>query len=602
MQRALRNLLILLAFALVIVALFGGFARLSPGPVAVEIPVRTPGPQTVLTATMVTPIPTPAPTSVPPTPALLPAPTGPLVIHFLAVGAGDSVLIETPRGRTVLLDAGPSDRGADVLRYLRAMGVTDLDLLIASHAHADQVGGMPAVIAGLDRVGHFLDGGLPDGHPAAYERLLQALDASNVSRSDLRAGQRVQLDPEVWLDVLNPPVSVGDQHEDSLVLRLVYNRTAVLLTGGLGPGSAGRLLDSREDLAADVLQVPRQGEPGAASPALLERVRPRYAVVSTGDPRVGTVDGRLLANLLMLGTTVYLTNSSGTVAFTSDGTVCRTVRGTSMTIGGSTDVDVPTVSASPTPYRLEPPYPAPVTIAPTLTVPLPSPTALRGEVRLGGLDLASGRVLVLNAGAVAANLSGWRLTNGAATRHYQFPTCSVAPGGSVVVQVGTGADGGGVLYWNDADVFDPRGDRAYLHDSEGHLIDGTDGGGVVTIPIPVISTPVSPVSTSTQVSGDARGLSIEELDLDGEWVRLRNAGTSPVELTGWYLTDDGANFRYDFGGSIAPGAAVTVYSGTGGIDTDEARHWYERSVWNDEGDAAHLYDPEGSEVSVLRRP
>ncbi len=607
MPRALRTLLILLAFVLVIFALLGGFSQYSLGPAPVEIPVRTPGPLTTITATMMTPAPTPlsASTTTPaPTPVLLRAPKGPLVVHILAVGAGDAVLIETPRGRTVLVDAGPPDKGADVLRYLASMGVTELDLLIASHAHAGQVGGMPVLLAGLDRVGHFLDGGLPDGHPAAYERLLRALDVSGVNRSALRAGQRVQLDPEVWLDVLNPSaVSSEDQHEDSLVLRLVYNRTAILLTGGLGPQSAERLLASGDELEADVLQVPRQGEPGAVAPALLERVHPRYAVVSTGDPPANTVDDRLLANLLTIGTTVYLTNTSGTVAFTCDGEVCRPVRGTARAIDWPADRDAPSPLSSPTPYLLEPPYPPPFTVEPTVTRPMPSPTAPPGEARLGGLDLGTQRVLVTNPGLAPVNLTSWRLVNGDASRFYRFPRYTLTPGGAVVVQVGKGTDGDGILYWDAVDVFDPRGDQVFLHDADGHPVDRRDGGAVLTIATAGPTDAGTPAPASTPTSIDTETISVEELDLVAEWVRLRNSGTAQVDLAGWYLTDDGPNFRYDFaGGSIAPGAALLLYSGSTGVDTDGRRYWYERNVWNDEGDTAHLYDPEGTEISVLRRP
>jgi competence protein ComEC len=604
MSRKGRTLLILFAFVLIVFALLGGFARFYPTPVIVERPVHTPGPLTTITARMVTSNPTPTeevtPTSEP-SPVLVAAPRGSLVVHFLSVGTGDAVLIETPRGGTVLVDAGPSDRGDEVVRYLRSMGVPKLDLLIASHAHIEQIGGAPAVIAGLDGIGHYLDAGAPSGHPVAYETLVVALTEAGVNRSVLRSGQRIALDPEVWLDVLNPASSVsGDQHEDSLVLRLEYGRNAILLTGGLGAESAARLLESGERLSADVLQIPRQGEAGAASPALLERVRPRIAVVSNGEIRTGEVDSRMLSNLLTLGASVYLTNSSGTVAVACDGELCRPVRGGTRAIHWPADQDQATYAPTPTPYVLEPPYRSPFTIGPTVTTPVPSPTVPHGAIRVTGLDLVSQRVLLANEGSTPVNLTDWKLSDSDASHRYRFPAYTLYPGGLVMVQVGKGTDGRGVLYWDATGVFEPGGDTAYLHDADGHLVDYTDGGSSVTIPTP---TPTFAATATVTSPGTLSTVVIEELALDDEWVRLKNNGDEAVNLSGWRLTDDGPIHTYDFGAvSILPGRAITIFSARVGTDTEAELFWSETPVWNNEGDTAHLFDATGRERSTLVRP
>ena len=494
MARTLPTLLILIIFLLVLFALLGGFSQFIPYESGIRKVVPTPEPRETVVSTRAIVTPVPVTSSPVQTPVLLPAPKGPVVVHFVSVGAGDAVLIETPRGRSVLVDGGPADRGNDLLRYLRSMGVTDLDLLIATHAHADQVGGMPAVVEGLDHVGQFLDGGNPDGHPAAYERLLSILETSNITRSEIRAGQRVHLDPDVWLDVLNPSYDrAGDQHEDSLVIRLVYGKNAMLLTGGLGPISAKRLVESGEVLAADVLQVPRQGEPGAAAPAFLEAVRPRYAVISAGSPPSSRVDDRLVQNLLTMGSTVFLTNSTGTVAFTCNDSGCLPVRSTPFRPERPADRDAPVPSATPTPFLLEPPYPYPFTVVPTGTEPLPTVTVPGASVRVDGLDLAAGRVLVRNSGISPVNMTGWRLGNRGGTASFRFPAYELQPSGTVLVQVGRGIDGNGVLYWDEIDVFDTGGDRAFLYDADGHLVDSVDGGSVLTVP----PTPwdVTPVPT-----------------------------------------------------------------------------------------------------------
>lgn len=87
-----------------------------------------------------------------------------LRIHFLDVGQGDAVLVQSPTGQNVLYDAGPP--GADIVGHLRRLGVESLDLAIASHGHADHIGGMADVLRAY-RPRFYMDNGAPHAHLAA---------------------------------------------------------------------------------------------------------------------------------------------------------------------------------------------------------------------------------------------------------------------------------------------------------------------------------------------------------------------------------------------------------------------------------------------------
>jgi competence protein ComEC len=91
-----------------------------------------------------------------------------LTIRFLDVGQGDAALVVTPEGQRALIDAGPS--GAGVANYVRALGYDTLDLVVASHNHADHIGGMAAVLQGAV-VRFYLDNGLPHT-TATYRRTI----------------------------------------------------------------------------------------------------------------------------------------------------------------------------------------------------------------------------------------------------------------------------------------------------------------------------------------------------------------------------------------------------------------------------------------------
>lgn len=81
-----------------------------------------------------------------------------LELHFIDVGQGDSVFIRSPSGQSALYDGG--DRGTAALDYLRSIGVESLDLVIASHAHADHIGGLASVVRAY-RPRFFMDNGIP---------------------------------------------------------------------------------------------------------------------------------------------------------------------------------------------------------------------------------------------------------------------------------------------------------------------------------------------------------------------------------------------------------------------------------------------------------
>ena len=123
----------------------------------------------------------------------------PLRIAFLDVGQGDAVLIESPSGQAVLYDGGPAAETA--LRYLEQRGVDTLDLVVASHNHADHIGGLAAVLRRY-RPRFYLDNGVP-ATTQTYRRVLQAVEAAGSQLLE-PTSRRINLG-DVVLHVLPPP-------------------------------------------------------------------------------------------------------------------------------------------------------------------------------------------------------------------------------------------------------------------------------------------------------------------------------------------------------------------------------------------------------------
>ena len=199
-----------------------------------------------------------------------------LRITFLDVGQADAVLIQAPGGEVVLVDAGRED----ITRTLRQFGVSRIDLLVATHPHADHIGGMVGVIGSFP-VRYYMDNGQPHT-TATYRRLLWVLD----SRSDityLEATPRTLTLGEVEIEVLPLLPGAGAAHNDrsvSLVVR--YGRFTAFLSGDSEVRQLTHLLGRGVVPEATLLKAPHHGSDNGFTWEFLAAARPRVVVISVG--------------------------------------------------------------------------------------------------------------------------------------------------------------------------------------------------------------------------------------------------------------------------------------------------------------------------------
>ncbi len=271
-----------------------------------------------------------APPAPPPTPpADIPAPkfnnvSGKLRAHVLDVGQGDAILIITPEKKAVLVDAGTSRSSETVLQALQKYNIEKLDLAVATHPHADHIGGMSKVLDTVP-VKNFLDSGQP--HPTAtYEKMLATIKAKIGKLIVARAGQKFELDSGIQLLVLGPSspmlekVSGSDENANSVILKLVYGNFQMLLTGDSEDETEERLLERGVDLKAKVLKVAHHGSNYASTTEFLEKVTPEAAIISCGtDNDYGHPAPKTLKRLKQIGAKLYRTDLNGEITVVSDG-------------------------------------------------------------------------------------------------------------------------------------------------------------------------------------------------------------------------------------------------------------------------------------------
>lgn len=236
-----------------------------------------------------------------------------LELRFLDVGQGDAVLIQND-DRTVLVDAGPSDR---IVSQLRALGVTRVDLMIASHNHADHIGGMDALLEEMP-VGRYL----ANGHPAATEiqaRVLGLIRDRGVGY--LEAAARTVTLGDAELRILPPPPGVGADEQNNRSVGVIVRRGtfAALLTGDSEVEELNAWLSSVNLPDVDVLKAAHHGSRNGVTPLWLSRTKPEVVVISVGaGNNYGHPHLAALRYYRAGGRKVYRTDRNGTVVIWVD--------------------------------------------------------------------------------------------------------------------------------------------------------------------------------------------------------------------------------------------------------------------------------------------
>lgn len=242
--------------------------------------------------------------------------TGQLKVHFIDVGQADAIFIELPNGQSMLIDAGNSDNGAQIMDYIKGWGYSRLDYVIATHPHADHIGGMTAVIDSME-IGRFY---MPKKEQTtrAFENMVDALAANSVDVYTARSGTTILDEGGLVIRIVAPVAeSYADLNDYSAVVHLRYRDNSFLITGDAEMASEEEIT---EDIRADVLKIGHHGSDSSTSAAFLSQVNPSYAVISVGEGNTyGHPDDAILSRLEKVGIATYRTDQFGTVVFTSDG-------------------------------------------------------------------------------------------------------------------------------------------------------------------------------------------------------------------------------------------------------------------------------------------
>lgn len=254
-----------------------------------------------------------------------PGTAGPsLDVVVIDVGQGDSILLISPEGNTMLVDAGPRDAFGSIQKALYARGVSSIDVVVTTHPHEDHIGSMADVLNAYP-VGTYvtIPQTVQSGTNAAVN---DALSKNGCSVVFAEGGTTIPWAESCTVTVLNPlpgyEADPDDLNDQSVVLHVRYGDTAVLLAGDAEELAENRMLDTfpRSMLRANVLKLGHHGSSSSTGFSFFLAVDPDFAVASCGaDNDYGHPHRETLSLLYDTRTAFYCTETDGTVTFRLDG-------------------------------------------------------------------------------------------------------------------------------------------------------------------------------------------------------------------------------------------------------------------------------------------
>ena len=356
-------------------------------------------------------------------------------VHFLDVGQGDSILIESPNDEYMLIDGGDKGSGDEIVAYLQQRGIDTLDVVVATHPDADHIGGLIDVLENVT-IERWVDSG--KAHTSqTYIEMLSLIDEKGIDFTVAERGDTVAFDDALTVDVVYADPASNDNNEASVVLKMTYNERSFLFAADAGIKEEGKMASS--DIDADVLKAGHHGSNTSSSEAFIQAVSPDITVLSYGEGnKYGHPHKEVTDLLAKYNSLVYSTAESGTIVIETDGVNMSVV-----------DADVFSGSGE-------------------------AQTVETGIV-ITAKDPLSEFVTIQNNTEKAVDMTNWTLVSVQGDQRFTFPSMTLQPGEAVYVTSGDNKqDGGDYIHWSGRQIWANDGDAAQLLNAKGEIVHAID--------------------------------------------------------------------------------------------------------------------------------
>lgn len=363
-------------------------------------------------------------------------------VHFIDVGQGDSIFIESPNGKTMLVDGGVKGAGQKVVSYLKELGVNKLDIVVATHPDADHIGGLIPVLNSID-IGQFYDSGKVHTSQT-FEEMLTLIDTKNIPYNVPKTGDSIAFDDDINVKVLNANEHATDNNDASIVLKVTYGNVSFLLTADAGIALEKEMMQN--DVKATILKAGHHGSNTSSSPEFIQKVHPEVTILGYGEGnKYGHPHAEVVERLQAIGSKIYATAEAGTVIVSTDGV----------------NYDVNSKEWSGT-----------IASAPSKTsLSVSAPKTTSASVEIVSKDLIEEVVGIKNNGNEAVSLKDWQLISIEGNQVFNFPNVTLQPGKTIYVTSGSNArEGQNYLKWTKKQIWLNDGDAAQLRNAKGELV------------------------------------------------------------------------------------------------------------------------------------
>ena len=239
-------------------------------------------------------------------------------VHFLYCGQADCEFIELPNGECMLIDSGEAKFGDKLAEYIKSLGYTKIDCIVATHPHADHIGAMAKVLETFP-VGKFY---MPERSytTKTFERMLDALEKNGCEADYIAAGTSFKYGEAEFSAAAPLRLDYSRMNNISAVLKMKYGSVSVIFCGDAETDSESDILLSGADISADVIKIGHHGSDTSSSEPFLRAVNPKAAVISDGiGNKYGFPSNLVTGRLEKLGIEIFRTDLNGDITLETDG-------------------------------------------------------------------------------------------------------------------------------------------------------------------------------------------------------------------------------------------------------------------------------------------
>lgn len=242
-----------------------------------------------------------------------------LKVHFIDVGQGDSTLIQTPDGANILIDAGIKSAGQKVVSFLKSKDVGKIDMVVATHPHADHIGGLITVLNSF-KVDKFVDSG--KAHTSqTYLEMLTIIDNKNIPFEVAQKGKEYAFDNGFKMTTIHADSSATNLNNASVSFRAKHNKVSFLLTGDAEKEAEAAMVNSGYNLNSTIYKAGHHGSNTSSTQAFVNKVKPEVSILSYGKGNsYGHPHDEVVKRLKAVGSKLYSTEN-GDITVKTNGTI-----------------------------------------------------------------------------------------------------------------------------------------------------------------------------------------------------------------------------------------------------------------------------------------